>query len=129
MKGHINRVCDIPSSISEADYLSRTAQTDILVLEAWRITITIVIVVDQMSIRPTCVVTVLGTDQSLTAKLWFRNALRSGDCMNTSLTTSARLSFDFESQNKHSPSDKVGRATSHPMSGVTTVETPDILAT
>ena len=60
MKGHINRVCDVSSSISEADYVSRTAQTDILVREAWRITMTIVIVVDQMSIRPTCVVTVLG---------------------------------------------------------------------
>jgi len=60
MKGHINRVCDVPSSISEADHVSRTAQTDIPVRGAWRITMTIVIVVDRMSIRPTCVVTVLG---------------------------------------------------------------------
>jgi len=60
MKGHINRVCDVPSNISEADYISRTVLTDILVREAWRIIMTIVIVVDQMSIRPTCVVTVLG---------------------------------------------------------------------
>ena len=90
---------------------------------------TIVIVVDQMSIRPTCVITLLCTAQSFTTKLWFRNALRFGDCMNTSPTTNARLSFDVESRNNHSPSDKAGKATSHVMSGAATVETAGTSAT